>query len=140
MKIQKYPEKSYSLLRWPVAVKNCPGPLHVTAKWFGDIDLDPMGVQIRVEDFYEEWTPKLFQWKPILFGDLVPVLEFTLYPIKMHKARLNFNFLKDQFEPWRPHITVPKLYWLRVLDQNLTPEGEQLKFGEIELCLGLKNV
>ncbi len=127
-------DKPYSWLQWPVTVLSCTQDLHITAKFFGSIELDESAIEIRIDKGL--FLPnRLFEWKPTIFGDYTYVLELTRVPPALFAVHSTFSIVKDQFTPWRPHITVPKDYWELVKEKNLTPQSEMLRLGEIELYL-----
>lgn len=137
MKVLTFPNKGYSWLQWPVTVKGCKKEtLHVTTKFFGQVELNKLAVEIRTNDAYKSWRPEHFAWEPVKFAELIYVLELTKYPAALGITHQQFDIIKDAFEPYRPHISVPLDYWNKVLSGDLTPVMEELTFGELELCIG----
>lgn len=133
-------DKNYSWLQWPVSTKHGGGikNLHLTVKFFGDAKINPDYVKASVMGGH--YLPRdKFAWKPVMFADLIYVLEFVKFPPAVKSLHDHFGLLKDEFEPYRPHITVDKKYWEMVRDINLSPIDEELRFGELELYLGKCN-
>ncbi len=136
--------KPYSWLQWPTVLSGIKYQTHVTAKFFGRVGIDPAGVKMAIDRVYSaesyssEYLQGLTNWKPELFGELIYVLELVECPPFLKKTHEQFAFLKDEFEPWRPHITVPREYWEKIKNSNgrMTPKTENLRFGELELFLG----
>jgi hypothetical protein len=131
--------KPYSWLQWPVTLKGCPKEhLHITAKFFGDAPIDRLAVIGRVPLQQVIWFAEEFVWAPAGFSGQ-HVLELVKCPEEIWNIHNRFDIIKDQFTPWRPHITVTREYWARVQLEGLTPESECLSIGELELCLGTVN-
>jgi hypothetical protein len=136
MKIIRFPDKKYSWLQWPVTLKGCFAPhLHVTAKFFGEAQIDQFAVFSRCPAQLNLWVPQDFAWLPCMFSQ-GHVLHLTKCPKELFKIHDEFSIIKDQFEPWRPHISVPRNYWIDVDEFKRTPVDEELMLGELELCLG----
>jgi hypothetical protein len=133
-------KKEYSWLQWPVKLLNFESPrCHITAKFFGHAELDPSEVAKALEPVSSmagRWG-NFFQWEPDRFNDLVYVLKLTAMPYQLRATHECFRIFKDQFDPFQPHITVDQRYWLKVRDEKLTPDSEQMEVGELELCLGV---
>lgn len=142
MRVLEFPEKNWSWLQWPVTVKTYAEPnpiqLHVTAKFFGDANIDRLAIIGRIPLQRTMWFAGEFLWTPTIFAR-GHVLELVKYPAELLEIHQRFDIIEDQFKPWRPHISVPREYWIKVDSQGLTPEMEELTFGEIELCLGRVN-
>lgn len=139
-------DKNYSWLQWRVKLKNCSDPkLHLTVKFFGDAEIDPDGVHdvicgiTELKKYSKGFCPQFIKWSPEIFSDLVYVLRFIECPYLIENTHRAFGIIKDQFNPWKPHITVPKSYWDNVIKNNWTPHSEQLYFGELELFLKKEN-
>jgi hypothetical protein len=133
--------KSYSWLQWPVTLKSCDAPrLHVTAKFFGSAPINPFAIIDRVPGQFL-FVPFVEQisWRPEIFNDIVHVLEFTRFPEFMTGLHDEFAVFADQFPSFRPHITVPKVYWDKVNNEGLSPIDEKLAFGPLELCYGTED-
>jgi hypothetical protein len=131
--------KPYSWLQWPVRLKNLEKPgLHVTVKYFGEAAINPKYVGHALDNLPRIELTKFLSWRPECFDETlgIYVLELLHVPPAMIVAHQQFALIKDQFEPWRPHITVPLAYWDRVAKDGWTPQSEELTFDEIELCLG----
>ena len=139
MKIQYYPSKPYSWLQWPVSLRTCPRQLHITAKFFGETNLDPMAIKKRIDRLNRGMVISIFTWERKLWNSKDYVLEFKTYPSAMNYLHEMFDFIRDDHEPYRPHVTVPYEYWCRVDSEGLTPRGEKLTLGELELCIGTLN-
>lgn len=137
MKILKFPDKKWSWLQWPVTLRGLSAEhhLHVTAKFFGGIEINPFEIIDRCPMGLSTWQPKDFTWVPSMFAK-GHVLHITIFPQEMLHIHEVFKEVPDQFDPWKPHISVPRNYWIEVDECALTPESEELKFGELELCLG----
>lgn len=138
-------DKPYSWLSWPVTLKNCKEPsLHLTLKFFGHAKIEPAVVeevlanQPRIEGIDVQWLRQRLTWVPEIFSGPVHVLEFNnAYTSLIRRIHSEFALIKDQFIPWRPHITVPYDYWNCVREERLTPSSEELTFGPIELYWGV---
>lgn len=133
-------KKEYSWLQWPVKLMGYESPrCHITAKFFGHADLDPGEVAKALEPVSSmagKWG-NYFQWEATRFSEIIPVLKLMAMPYQLRATHACFPIFKDQFDPFQPHITVDERYWLRVFDEKLTPESEQMEVGPIELCLGV---
>ena len=128
--------KPYSWLQLPVTLDGLvmSNP-HLTLKYFGRVPLDPLAISKRVDKNMYLPTDKIV-WRAEIFNGLARVLELTQYPAALISAHETFSIIKDQFEPWRPHITVPLEYWNVIRDGGQTPQEMNLRFGTPELYLG----
>lgn len=143
-----FPNKSYSWLQWPVALKGLSPEhhAHLTVKFFGATPLAPQAMADRVGwDTHVNWSAQDFAWVPKIWmsGESEAthyVLAFIKYPTSIDFIHGLFKIVRDQYIPWTPHITVPKEYFLLVEDQGFSPKECDLTFGELELCLGGPNV
>lgn len=146
MKKLFFPDKSFSWLQFPVALKGLMPEKHphLTLKFFGSTEIDSYAIENRIgTNVHEALKTEEFGWTPKLWeapADVHYVLAFTKYPPVLKLMHDMFDIVKDQYIPWTPHITVPKDYFLMVNDQGLTPADMGLQFGEVELCLGKPNL
>lgn len=146
MKIQLYPLKPFSWLEWPVTLKGLAEmhKAHITCKFLGPAVVDPKVVERLLGARSDRpWRPSEFEWDTRIWTGhdeaQYHVLALTKYPKMMYHAYKQFDLIKDSFQPWVPHITVPKAYFYLVEDQRFTPENCQMEVGEITLCLGGEN-
>lgn len=130
-------EKPYSRLQWPVTLKNCKEPkLHITAKFFGRASIDANYISMIVQRARLSHDDVAgLSWTTNLFAGLSHALELHDVPSTIIAVHHAFPLIKDQFAPWRPHITVPKDYWEQVVANGWTAQSEELQLGELELCL-----
>ncbi len=148
MKTVYAPEKSYSWIQWPVSLKGL-SPLykpHLTFKFLGTALLDPPAVKRRIMvDMHHTLPVQEFAWEPQFWTSPIShtnhyVLAFVKYPRALDLWRISFDIIKDEYIPWRPHISVPNEYFLLVEDQHFSPLECELRFEEIELVLGGPNI
>lgn len=144
MKKHFYPEKPYSWLQFPVTLKGLEADAHMTLKFFGEAAINHYAVEkkLTIEPAMQDWE---FDWKPQFWNSPFThqnywVLAFTKYPAALDRMHDLFDIINDEHKPWIPHITVSKKYFLLVEDQGFTPVDCELKFGEVELCLGGPNL
>lgn len=148
MKTLHFPTKPYSWLQWPATLKGLKPEhhAHLTLKFFGEAYLDVEAITSRVAGHvHESWRPQDFEWKTEIWQSpkqqsLHYVLAFTKFPTIITFQHKLFNIIRNQYDPWTPHISVTKEYLMMVEDQAFTPAECELTFGEIELCLGGPNV
>jgi hypothetical protein len=147
MKIINKPDKAYSWLQWPVRMRATQaGTHHMTLKFFGETLLNVQAIQDRIgENLHLTWTAEEFQWEARYWSSATDytnhyVLAFTKYPKTLDLAHNIFAVIKNQHDPWVPHISVDKDYFLMVEDRKPTPRECELEFDEIELCLGGPNI
>jgi hypothetical protein len=110
-----------SYLAWPVAINgritNLQGePLHITCKYWADQVVSLPSIAKRLELI--DTSPISARdkphphWEAVMFGDLIHVLELTNPPERMVAAHHAFDDVyKDDFSPWRPHITLDVDFW-----------------------------
>lgn len=138
MKILEVP-KPYSWLEWPVVLKGCSKPqLHITAKFFGHAPIDPDAVKRALGVTASPLAlASVQEWQPLIFHELCHVLILTKRSPIFDYVHDRFELIKDDFTPYRPHITVPKEYWEKVCANDLKPAREILEIGALQLCLGV---
>lgn len=118
---------------------------HLTVKFFATATLDPEAIARRVDSrIHLSWDATDFEWDTKIWNghdeETYFVLRMIKFPESMRFHHNIFDIIKDLYNPWVPHITVPKAFFFMVEDQGFTPRECELKFGEIELCLGGDNV
>jgi hypothetical protein len=130
-------DKPYSWLQWPVSLLNYEdGHPHVTAKFFGKAKISGYFLSKELSIFEDtHFRSTDFVWLPKMFQENF-VLELIGYPAILHHVHHKFDLIEDQFFPFKPHITVSEFYWNLVKDNNLTPEKEEFKLGNLEFCKG----
>lgn len=127
--------KPYSWLQWPLRLKNCNESVHITAKYFGKADIDPWAIDRRMRGNF--FLPHdQFEWRPELFSDIIPVLELVRVPAALLSVHHSFDVIRNDFFPYRPHITVPKEYWAWVNLNKIKIQEELILIGEPELHYG----
>lgn len=144
MKTHFYPSKPYSWIQFPATMKVTDGPVHMTLKFFGEAMIDHYAVERKLA-IAPELNAAEFEWKPQFWNSPFThqnywVLAFTKYPPALDHMHGLFDVIRDEHKPWIPHITVSKKLFLLVEDQQFKPVECELKFGEIELCLGGPNL
>lgn len=150
MKVLNKPTRDHSWLQWPVSLKGLPDSsgAHLTLKFFGTALVNRREVAKimmpssmiqppwRADEF--SWNTKI--WTSPLTQEVFHVLAFVKYPRVLNIYHDYFKLFEDYYRPWIPHITVPKSYFFMVEDGRMRPLDCELKFGELELCLGGPNL
>lgn len=139
----KYGKGEFSYLYWPCTTNLTDARLHITSKFFGE---DPITVEeIRgaldmIGDFDKPLDWSELEWEPVVFATkndgAVAVLELIKFPpelTKLHAALMKYH--KDDYQGYRPHITVSQEVWEAVAEKKLTPQQCDLKVLDLELCI-----
>lgn len=139
----KYEKGAYSYLYWPCKTNLSKDRLHITAKFLGDVPFSEDEIIAAVEqvkDFNQPINVSEIEWQPIVFatkGDgAVAVLELTKYPdVIAHVHAALQKFRRDDYDIYKPHITVSKEIWEAVAEKELTPQAVGLEISPLELSV-----
>lgn len=133
-------EKLYSYVAWPISFHPGFPNLHITAKFLGNLEIRLSDILSKI-DGIDKLTLRGVNFNPCIFGtDISPVhvlelLNFPTLGIEIHDKLDDLR--KDDFTPYRLHVTVPKRLW-----NNINTNGYELlvTLGELTLYKGLNIV
>jgi 2'-5' RNA ligase len=120
---KKYDKPLFSYVYWPVRIPGVDKPdLHITCKFLGEVELETEDLAPLVKAGIK--YPLIYKWEAVEFDSKndgkVKVLEIVKFDPAMTLAHDSLGHLKkDDYPSYRPHITVPESYWLKVKNENI---------------------
>lgn len=134
---KKYEGDGHTYLFWPVKVGGH-GDLHITAKYLGKLDIDPKEIAKAIEGIPTDVDVSQIEWEPVVFDTKndgqVKVLQLVAFPENMKRIHDALEkFRKDDYDSYKPHITVPDELWNEVNDNAASAMDYDIEIDPLSL-------
>jgi hypothetical protein len=126
---------------WPVRFNFIKGEFHITAKYLGDSSWTLPGITQRLRGLNTRLDLINAEWMPVTFDRGAKVLALALEDSRPSAVNIALaNLRLEDYDAWRPHITVPLDLWHTIKSQRLTPAEVIAEVGPLTLYVDKRAV